>query len=724
MATVVLTAVGTALGGPIGGAIGAVIGQVIDQNILFKPKGRQGPRLNELAVQTSSYGSGIPRLFGTTRVAGTVIWATDLVERRSKSGGGKGRPSTTTFSYSASFAVLLSARQVKRIGRIWADGDLLRGAAGDFKVETGFRFYPGDERQAVDPLIASAEGIVNTPAYRGGAYAVFQDFQLGDFGNRIPSLTFEVVADDGPVPVSAIVETLSDGAVLGGPARAFIGFAASGDSVRGVIETIGQALPLPLVDDGAVLRVAGTEVPVVELALAERDAGVGGGDRDGAQFQSALAIPAEIGIAYYEPARDYQTGLQRARRPGPGRRDDRIDLPAVMAAADAKAIAEAKIASLWTERARRTVRAGWQRMGLRAGERVTIAGEAGVWRIAGMTLDRMMVELALVRARATSALPAPDAEPGRNTGGVDQVHGPTMVHLIDLPSLTDEPARVPRLFVAAAGASAGWRRASLLASLDDGASWEPIGGTAPAATMGVVESVPGVAGAGLLDLANVVEVALLNDTMLLTDADDARLIGGANLALVGDELVQFGRAVPLGDNRWRLERLVRGRRGTEWAIAAHSVGERFVLIEADTLAPYDPPLSTVGGNARIMAVGVGDIAAPAEDMATAIGEAVRPPSPVALTAVWQVDGSLAIGWTRRSRSGWRWSDFVDAPIGEERESYRVTITADGGAAVEIDVETPGLVYALAGGPASVSVAVVQRGTFAASHPVAIMISAN
>ena len=97
MATLVLTAVGSAIGGPIGGAIGSIIGQQVDQAV-FAPKGREGPRLKELDVQTSSYGTSIPAIFGAMRVAGTVIWATDLVERRRKSSGGKGRPSTTEYS--------------------------------------------------------------------------------------------------------------------------------------------------------------------------------------------------------------------------------------------------------------------------------------------------------------------------------------------------------------------------------------------------------------------------------------------------------------------------------------------------------------------------------------------------------------------------------------------------------------------------------------------------
>ena len=49
-------------------------------------------------------------------------------------GGGKGKPKVTTYSYTASFAVALASRPIAGIGRIWADGNLLRGAAGDLKT--------------------------------------------------------------------------------------------------------------------------------------------------------------------------------------------------------------------------------------------------------------------------------------------------------------------------------------------------------------------------------------------------------------------------------------------------------------------------------------------------------------------------------------------------------------------------------------------------------------
>lgn len=172
-------------GGPLGGALGALIGRQVDATIIGGRK-IEGPRLKELSVQTSSYGSALPLHFGRIRASGTVIWATELVERREKSGGGKGRPSVTNFSYSASFAVAVASRPIAGIGRIWADGNLLRGEAGDLKVGGQLRVYSGQGDQPVDPLLAQAEGMARNPAYRGLAYVVFEDLELADFGNRIP----------------------------------------------------------------------------------------------------------------------------------------------------------------------------------------------------------------------------------------------------------------------------------------------------------------------------------------------------------------------------------------------------------------------------------------------------------------------------------------------------------------------------------------------------------
>lgn len=715
MATLILTAVGTAVGGPIGGALGAIVGKTID-NSLFAPKARQGPRLGELAVQTSSYGTAIPKIFGTMRVAGTVIWSTDLIERQSTSGGGKGRPKTIDYSYSASFAVALSGRRIAAVRRIWADGKLLRGEAGDFKSKTGFRFYHGDEDQTVDPLIAAAEGAGQAPAFRGTAYAVFEEMELADFGNRIPSLTFELVADPGAVAIGAMAAELSGGVLAAGPAPVLVGYAASGESVRGAIEEVAELAGLSLIDDGAALSLGETtDEPVLIAQARER------GRRELAR-SAAASVPAEVSVAYHDTARDFQTGLQRAAVAGPAAeaRAERRALAAALSAAEAKAFAERRLDALWAGRVSATVACGWSCAGVRAGARIRLEGENGLWRVRRWTLGDMEVKLELVGIGEATAPPA-GASPGRPVSELDLPHGPTIVRLHDLP-LTEVAGDRAALLVLAAGAEPGWRRAELSVSFDGGASWSDIGRTPAGAVMGSALTVLPPGGSALFDVAAGVEVELVHEAMELLARDDDALVGGANLALIGDELVQFGSVEAFGERRYRLSRLLRGRRGTEWAAGLHQPGEPFALIKAGSVGAIELPAGlAAGGEVRLLASGVGD-EAPAEATMVASGETLRPPSPVHLRAEAAAGGDIILRWVRRSRQGWSWTSGSDTPLGEEREAYRLTLSGAGWSR-STELSVPEYLYTAAeqaaDGAGPVLAEVAQIGTHASSRAAAI-----
>jgi Putative phage tail protein len=56
--------------------------------------------------------------------------------------------------------------------------------------------YPGDELQLPDPLIQASEGAARTPAFRGQCYAVWENFPLANFGNRIPNFRAELIFGD------------------------------------------------------------------------------------------------------------------------------------------------------------------------------------------------------------------------------------------------------------------------------------------------------------------------------------------------------------------------------------------------------------------------------------------------------------------------------------------------------------------------------------------------
>ncbi|WP_448501681.1 GTA baseplate fiber-binding domain-containing protein [Sphingomonas sp.] len=661
MATLILTTVGGAVGGPIGAAIGGLLGNGIDRTLL-RPAPRQGPRLNELAVQTSSYGTQIASLFGTIRVAGTVIWATDLIESRTTEGRAKGNPGTVRYSYSVSFAVLLSARPILGVRRIWADGKLLRGAGGDFKSPTRFRLYRGDADQASDPLIASHKGQARTPAHRDHAYAVFEQFELADYGNRIPSLTFEVEADtlrDAAGIAKALSGVVSGEGDLGPELE---GFSAHGGSQRAVVQMLADASGAWFAgrsDGGIVMRGDG---PVERLV---DDEGAAKAQRSLAAADSA---PRVVTVGHYDAARDYQAGLQRAARPGPGQRERHVDLPAVIPAETAKAVAAAMVARADAARQRRRVTLDWAAFDIAPGARVSIAGEPGRWRVAESLIEAMEVKLDLTPIAQVSA--SAPATSGEAIGAPDRLHGPTVLVAAEIPPVDDTRWASPHVTVTAGGALPGWRRASLLASDDGGANWRVAGAIDTSGVVGRVETPPGVASAAIEDRIGAIVVLLGNDGMSLASVDATRMDRGENMAVVGDELIQFGDATPLGNGRWRLSRLWRGRRGTEWAIAKHGAGESFAVIDRDSAITLALPASAMGGTLLLAAQGIGDdnivpVAVPIS------GASIVPPSPVHARRV-RSHGETGLHWVRRSRAGWRWTDGSDVPLGEERERYRVT----------------------------------------------------
>lgn len=726
MATLVLSALGSRFGGQIGGAIGAVIGQQIDSRI-FAPKGRKGPRLNELAVQSSSYGSPIPKLFGTNRVAGSVIWSTDLKETKRKVSNGKGQPKSTVYSYSVSFAVALSARKILRVERIWADGNLLRGAAGDFKTETGFRLHPGDEDQAVDPLIASAQGIGSTPAYRGMAYALFEDFQLGDYGNRIPSLSFEVVADEGGANLGEMVGEL--GQIDVAWPQTVGGIAVTGDSLRGLIETLAPVYPVfaSQADDGLHLRAALQPA----APLAERNLGASRSDDriSRAEFErgAGLSVPSSVTVNYYDAERDYQPGLQRVRGFGSENRELRIQLPATLDAASAKGLASAAARRAWLERSTARVRVSWRSLDLAPGQVTTLPGDNRQWRVASVAFEEMAVIADLVLfAPVTVTQPPSDA--GGGMLEPDLVHGPTVLHILDLPPIDDQIATAPRIAVAAAGTSPGWRRASLLVSTDSGTRWQEAGGTGVPATMGSAINVLTAGTAHVRDDINSVDVELLNTAMALNEADHDALLSGANAAMLGSEIIQFASAQPLTPGRYRLSGLLRGRRGTEWAMGSHVPGDRFIVLHEDVLSPILVAIGT--GQVSVMAVGVGDTIPPTQTL-TITGEAVIPPTVAALRAERSSNGDTFLSWIRRSRNGWQWLNGVDAPLVEELERYRIELAPNVGASRAVERTSADLLYIASeraadvlAGATTLTATVTQLGTFGSSRTASITFPLN
>ncbi|HWU03540.1 MAG TPA: phage tail protein, partial [Novosphingobium sp.] len=436
MATLLFTAIGTIFGGPLGGALGALAGSQVDSAIFGGSSSIQGPRLQDLTVSTSSYGSALARQFGTMRVAGSIIWATDLAEHSSTSGGGKNQPSVTSYSYTSSFAVAVSSRPIVGVGRIWADGNLLRGTAGDLKVGGSVRIHTGQYDQAIDPLIASAEGSSTCPAFRGLAYVVFEDLELANFGNRIPSLSVEVIADNGTLSLASLFDGVLDDVDADVPLTGILGYSCEGTFAN----TLAKFQPLfPMLCDagGSMLTITRQRLQTAPIVLGEPAVSSSSSDFGGAAGFTRQRTPDTTNtprvLRYYDAALDYQPGTQRA----PGRattgQQRTLELPASLTATNAfQLIAQANRDNGWAQDTL-SWRCAELDPAVAPGAVVTVPGLAGQWRVTDWEWRETGVELTLRRLAPTISGTAGAVSAGTGKGAADVTVGATALAAYELP---------------------------------------------------------------------------------------------------------------------------------------------------------------------------------------------------------------------------------------------------------------------------------------------------
>ena len=100
MAQLAVAAAGAAVGSLFGAPqVGWLVGSFIGSQLFAEKQKVEGPRLGDLQVQASTYGMGIPQVFGSMRLAGNVIWARPLIEKRHKQRSGKGGGGQKVVSY-------------------------------------------------------------------------------------------------------------------------------------------------------------------------------------------------------------------------------------------------------------------------------------------------------------------------------------------------------------------------------------------------------------------------------------------------------------------------------------------------------------------------------------------------------------------------------------------------------------------------------------------------
>jgi len=238
----------------------------------------------------------------------------------------------------------------------------------------------------------------------------------------------------------------------------------------------------------------------------------------------------------------------------------------------------------WSARERITLRLPPSYIWLEPGTELRLAPQSP-WTIDKVTIDGFVTVVEL-RPPATP-IPELEGDSGRVAANVDVVASEPQVAVFAVPGENGGPSDAPAMLLAATAATPGWK--ARVVEVEVAGKRIMVRTAGRKAKLGRASSVLGPADADAIDTVNSVEVQLIDTLQWLVSCDDEALATGANAAMLGDEILQFGDALPMGGGKFRLSRLLRGRLGTGDALAAHFVGQWFVLLEADSLRRIECP---------------------------------------------------------------------------------------------------------------------------------------
>jgi len=300
-------------------------------------------------------------------------------------------------------------------------------------------------------------------------------------------------------------------------------------------------------------------------------------------------------------------------------------------------------------------------------------------------------ESPLLGADLSGGAEAPPEDDGNSSD--NSRPGSTRLMLLDIPQLMAEHS-TPGFYAAASGASDGWAGAVLYRK--DGDEYIQIAQLAERAIIGRADTKLQSGDVTLFDDAgrtyqyddaNTVTVTLIDSISELASVSDANVEAGINIAAIGQhgrwEIIGFGTVEQLSERKFRLSHLLRGLKGTEWAVDQHQSGDQFVVLNV-ALRRITDEFADIGVKRRFRAVSVGGVFESASDRSfTESGVSLKPLAPVYIRGEEDADNNRVIRFWDRSRyDGMAGRDGTDSPPPDETLiRYEVDIYNSAGTAV-------------------------------------------
>lgn len=248
--------------------------------------------------------------------------------------------------------------------------------------------------------------------------------------------------------------------------------------------------------------------------------------------------------------------------------------------------------------------------------------------------------------------------------------------LLDIPILRDADDAPGLYGLMRPRYTTGWAGAVLFAS-PDGTAYTAGDKVTTAAVFGTATTALGDwTGAAVFDEVNSVTVNVGSATLASATREAMLEDASLNAAVVANELLQFRTATLVSAGVYTLTGLLRGRRGTEWAMTGHAAGERFALLQTAGTARVVQVAADIGQTRHYKPVSVGRTLASADATTLAASSVgLKPFAPVDLRASRDTTGGLVLAWKRRTRLATQFTGVlgIQVPLGEAAEAYEVDI---------------------------------------------------
>lgn len=562
---------------------------------------------------------------------------------------------------------------------------------------SSFVFHPGTMDQAVDPTIQADKG-ANTTAYPGICYVVIKNFNLTEYGNALPNLEFEVTAQARTV--RAALADISERAGL-----ASYDYSASlriDDTLDGytiatqmtplaAVAQLESAFHFDTIEQWGQIRY----VPRAGHIKATIDPGDFSAriDRSGARLPILTsrindeALPNLASLTYKDAARDYQPNTQIARR-GRGNSQNNLNLEYGITLSDSKArsVVDRLLFEPWVSRLsfQGAAHPKWDFASPGDVIGVPVAGAVMPFRIIRIVRGANgIIDIEALRDdpfiyEGNTAVETNTATNTTNSNSAAIRLTDTQIYCFNAPIL--DPAESDTGFSWSVNADGTWSGGALYRS-PNGVSYSNAQGVRTRNITGVVAEATGSGPTSTWDTGTEIEVVLDYDTHTLSSKTDSEVINGANAFWLGaadgstGEVVQFATAtlISASPRTYRLTRLLRGRRATEYAVGEHGTDEVFVLLEPGYYRSLDYGGSDYNLTYYYKGVTSGqsvDDVIPSQAFTNTL-EKAKPRSPVQIQGARDVSNNLTVTFQRRIRGFY--SGFGALPLDEPTEEYEIDI---------------------------------------------------